>query len=158
MQTNGELSVSPNVVMDDRRSSGTVVDLYSRALIGDVHDRYLLVKPSAMPDGPWEMPGGNVQPGESCAMSIIRALRADLGILTWPTSVVFIRDDFCKESKRHLLSITYCVSIISGELQVNNSAQIDEARWFTKREVLHGVSDEALNAINSRQIAAIMAS
>lgn len=98
------------------------------------------------------------RPGETCTMSIVRVLRADLGILTWPVSVVFIQDNYCNERKRHLLSITYCVSLISGELQVNNSGQIDAARWFTKREDLSGVSDEALQAIKSRQIASIMAS
>ncbi|MCB1467477.1 MAG: NUDIX domain-containing protein [Rhizobiaceae bacterium] len=148
----------PSITMDDRRRSGTIIDLYSRALISDIHDRFLLVKPSTKPDGPWEMPGGNVPPGETCTMSIIRALRDDLGILTWPVSVVFIQDSYCKRSKQHLLSITYCVSILSGELQVNRSGQIDEARWFTKLEVSSGVSDEALHAINSRQVAAIMAS
>lgn len=159
MQKNGQISVLPNGSIEDQRRSGSGIDLYTRALIGDIHDRFLLVKPSAQPDGPWEMPGGDVRVGETCTMSIVRGLRDDLGILTWPVAVVFINDNFCKASKRHFLSITYSLSILSGKLQVNSSGQIDEARWFTKREVSSGgVSDEALQAINSRQIAALMCS
>lgn len=140
------------------RPSATEVDLFARALIKDTHGRFLLTKPRIRPDEPWEMPGDQVRVDETCTMSIVRTLRDDLGILTWPVSIIFVQDEFCKSSKRHLLSITYCVSIISGTLKVNNAGHIGEARWFAELEISEGVSEEAVRAINSRQIAAIMAS
>lgn len=159
MQTDGGVPMRPNGnVFIDQRLVGRRIDLFARALISDTHGRFLLVKARNLPDGQWEMPGGSVQDGESCTTSIIRRLREDLGILTWPVSVVFIQDRCCKTSKRHLLSITYSVSVLSGELQVNCFGQLDDARWFEGNEVSKDISDEAVEAIRSRQTAAIMVS
>lgn len=151
MRPNGDILV-------DQRLDGRRLDLFARALISDTHGRFLLTRPRNLPDGQWEMPGGRVRNDESCATSVVRSLHEDLGILTWPVSVAFIQDRWCKTSRLHRLSITYCMSVLSGRLQVNRLGKVDEARWFAGDEVSDDASDETLEAIKSRQLAAIMVS
>ncbi|MEO5325154.1 NUDIX domain-containing protein [Mesorhizobium sp. CC13] len=132
------------------------IELTSRALIRDERGSVLLVRSKNSADCLWQMPGRQIGHGESCAMSIVRCLHDDLGILAWPVSAVFINDQFDNVAGHHTLSITYAVSILSGEPRVTASGQLDEARWFGQPP--EGVAEETVCALGSRDIVMFRAS
>jgi ADP-ribose pyrophosphatase YjhB (NUDIX family) len=132
------------------------IELTSRALIKNERGSILLVRSKNSANCLWQMPGRQIGRGESCAMSIVRCLHDDLGILTWPVSAVFINDQFDDIGGLHTLSITYAVSILSGEPRVTASGQLDEARWFG--QLPEGVTKETVCALESREIVMFRAS
>jgi ADP-ribose pyrophosphatase YjhB (NUDIX family) len=134
------------------------VELTSRALIRNERGSILLVRSKASADCLWQMPGRQIRRGESCAMSIVRCLHDDLGILTWPVSAVFINDQFDSVAGHHILSITYAVSVISGEPRVTASGQLDEGRWFPASQPPEGVAEETISALKSRELVMFSAS
>ncbi|MBB6468820.1 ADP-ribose pyrophosphatase YjhB (NUDIX family) [Aminobacter lissarensis] len=134
------------------------IELTSRALIRNERGSILLVRSKDSADRLWQMPGSQIRRGESCAMSIVRCLHEDLGILTWPVSAVFISDQFDTVVGHHVLSITYAVSILSGEPRVTASGQWDEAHWFPASRPPEGLAEETVNALNSREFVTFSAS
>ncbi|MBT1155939.1 NUDIX domain-containing protein [Aminobacter anthyllidis] len=128
------------------------VELTARALIRNERGSILLVRSKNSADCLWQMPGRQIRRGENCAMSIVRCLHDDLGILAWPVSAVFINDQLDDVAGHHVLSITYAVSIISGELGVTASGQLDEARWFPVNQPPEGIAEETVSALRSREL------
>lgn len=126
------------------------IELTSHALVSDDLGRFLLTKrhPSG---GLWHMPGGRVCDGETCVGSLVSRLHLELGLLTWPISVVHVTDTFHSITRR--LSLTYSMSIVSGDKDLPRGWQFGEAQWFLEHQMPHEISNEALAAIKSRQLA-----
>lgn len=127
------------------------IELTAHALVSDRAGRLLLTKRDGSTDSQWQLPGGRVREGETCVGSLVSRLHLEFGLLAWPLSVVHVTDAFNSVSQR--LSLTYAMSILSGNQELPRVWEFGEAQWFLEHHTPEEISHEALSAIKSRQMA-----
>jgi 8-oxo-dGTP diphosphatase len=96
-------------------------------------DRVLLIQRGAAMPGPgyWAPPGGELEPGESQDVAVIREVREEVGLAIRPLRKVWENLSASGTHKLHWWLAEYA----GGELRLDPS-EISDARWFKMEEVL----------------------
>jgi ADP-ribose pyrophosphatase YjhB (NUDIX family) len=98
-----------------------------------VREGQLLLVRRAQPPavGPFTLPGGAVETGESLTQAVQREVREETGLVIDPVGLVGHREVIIRDTaggiERHFVILVFAARWRSGELAINT--EIAEARW-----------------------------
>jgi 8-oxo-dGTP diphosphatase len=110
------------------------------ALLFDSSGRIFLTQrgPKAKNErGKWEIPGGAVEFGETCADAAIREVFEEYGIKIKVLKMLQLCDHIIPDEKQHWLSPTYVCEIVSGTPEIKEPEKCTAIGWFTLEEAQH---------------------
>jgi len=84
----------------------------------------------------WVVPGGYVRPDETVKQAIVREVREETGLVTIPTKLVGIYDDFTSEKDEsiHHIIIAYKADVVDGRVVFSQEATA--YKWLSVEEAL----------------------
>lgn len=98
------------------------------ALVMNGKDEVLLLKTHWRSDT-WEMPGGNVEVGESLDKAVCREFFEETGIIIHPLGITGVYYNATK----HVLSVVFKAEYVSGEIKIQPE-EIKEAKYIEINE------------------------
>lgn len=116
---------------DIRVGRGALVDDENRVLL--VQRRF-----DGGNGGMWEIPGGQIEPGEDEAQAVMREFREETGLDIVPASPFFTAEKRqLRDTPRSGLYIVRCAVAqhVGGELHINSS-EVNDARWIDYQQAL----------------------
>lgn len=84
--------------------------------------------------GKWEIAGGSVEFGETCAQAIKREVREELGVEIEVGELLQLCDHILPDEGQHWLSPTYLCTIVSGVPENKEPGKCDRIEWFSIEE------------------------
>jgi 8-oxo-dGTP diphosphatase len=84
----------------------------------------------------WVVPGGYVRPDETVKQAIVREVREETGLVTIPTKLVGIYDNFTSEKDEsiHHIVIAYKADVVGGRVVFSQEATA--YKWLSVEEAL----------------------
>ena len=99
------------------------------ALVTDPGRGVLLIRRANPPfQGRWALPGGFVEPGETCESACVREAREETGLEVRVVQLVGVYSDPDRDPRGPTVSPVYLCAVVGGETRGGDDAS--EARWF----------------------------
>jgi len=113
-------------------------------LIENTEGKFLLVK---SPDRGWELPGGQVEAGETLIEALKREIKEETGIDIEVFNLTAVHSNISKRTQPDgvspigsIVSFGFTGKAISGELTTSEESL--EVNWFDKDEILNVINEE----------------
>jgi len=101
------------------------------AFIRHADGRLLLVKRKRAPEaGCWGLPGGKVEPRETCADAVVREIAEELGVAITLGGLHALSELIDADGQYHWLAPIYAATITHGEPQVCEPDALADWGWF----------------------------
>ncbi len=85
--------------------------------------------------GKWDCPGGAVEYGETCAISLKREIQEEHGVVIEVLELLGVCDHIIPDEQQHWVSPTYICKIVEGgEPKICEPEKCDAMGWFTLKE------------------------
>jgi mutator protein MutT len=84
--------------------------------------------------GKWDCPGGGVEFGETCAVSLKREMKEEHDIDIEVLDLLGVCDHIIPDEHQHWVSPTYICKIVRGEPKILEPEKCDGIGWFTLEE------------------------
>lgn len=101
------------------------------AVITDPSRGVLLVRRAFSPfAGCWALPGGFVEPAETCEQACLREVHEETGLRVVITGLVGVFSGPGRDPRGPTASVVYCCSVLSGTARGGDDA--DAAQWWAE--------------------------
>lgn len=117
-------------------TKGKVLVSVAAVIEGKQHEILLIWEGDVPYHKQWVIPGGYVKPDETVKQAIVREVREETGLVTIPTKLVGIYDDFTSEKDEsiHHIVIAHKVDVVDGRVIFPQEATA--YKWMSVEEAL----------------------
>lgn len=82
----------------------------------------------------WSMPGGMVEKGETLEQAVIREAWEETGLTIKVGHMAGVNEALMEKSGHHALFMTFHAQVIAGDIEVQDTQGIAEAKWMAVSE------------------------
>ena len=117
-------------------TKGKVLVSVAAVIEGKQHEILMIWEGDVPYHKQWVVPGGYVRPDETVKQAIVREVKEETGLVTIPTRLVGIYDDFTSEKDEsiHHIIIAYKVDVVDGRVVFSQEATA--YKWLSAEEAL----------------------
>jgi 8-oxo-dGTP diphosphatase len=117
-------------------TKGKVLVSVAAVIEGKQHEILMIWEGDVPYHKQWVFPGGYVKPDETVRQAIVREVREETGLVTVPTRLIGIYDDFTSEKDEsiHHIVIAHKVDVVDG--RVIFSQEATAYKWVSAEEAL----------------------